>query len=309
MDFELSDTQRPVVDALDTLLTRYAGVERCRTPAAGEEYDHALERELRGSGFFDSFTEESIGPLGATLAVERIGAHLGTVAATAHLLVLPALGIDSVEGPVALVLGGDSGPTRFAAGAATVLTAGADRCTLSRSSPAVAAALPSAYGYSLARVAADGGEDLGPETAATMINWWRIGVSAEAVGMMQKALDIAIRYAKDRRTFGRAIGSFQALQHRAAELTILLEGARWLTYEAAFHGAPDEASATAAAHTMAALHAVTRETHQILGAIGLTREHDLHLYTLRLQALRTELGGLRRHRRAVVAARWGEGVS
>lgn len=307
MDFELSDTQRPVVDALDTLLARYAGVERCR--AAGQEYDHALERELRGSGFFDSFTEESIGPLGATLAVERIGAHLGTVAATAHLLVLPALDIDSLEGPVALVLDGDTRPLRFGAEAATVLTAGADRCTLTHPAPSAAATLPSAYGYSLGRVSADAGENLAPGTAATMINWWRIGVSAEAVGMMQKALDLAIRYAKDRRTFGRAIGSFQALQHRMAELTILIEGARWLTYEAAYHGAPGEASATAAAHTMAALHTVTRETHQILGAIGLTREHDLHLYTLRLQALRTELGGLRRHRRAVVAARWGEGAA
>ncbi|MFD4405249.1 acyl-CoA dehydrogenase family protein [Nocardia sp. NPDC058499] len=309
MDFELSDTQRPVVDALDTLLARFAGVERCRTAAAGQEYDHVLERELRRSGFFDSFTEESIGPLGATLAVERIGAHLGTVAATAHLLVLPALGIDALEGPVALVLDGDTRPLRFAAEAATVLTAGADRCTLTRPAPSAAAALPSAYGYSLGRVASGAGEDLAPGTAATMINWWRLGVSAEAVGMMQKALEIAVRYAEDRRTFGRAIGSFQALQHRMAELTILIEGARWLTYEAAFHGAPGEASATAAAHTMAALPTVTRETHQILGAIGLTREHDLHLYTLRLQALRTELGGLRRHRRAVVAARWGEGVS
>ncbi|ONM46751.1 acyl-CoA dehydrogenase family protein [Nocardia donostiensis] len=309
MDFELSDTQRPVVDALDTLLARHAGVERCRKLASGEGYDHALERELRVGGFFDSFTEESVGPLGATLAVERIGAHLGTISATAHLLVLPALGIDSLEGAVALVLDGEDLPVRFAAEAATVLTAGADRCALSHSAQAASAALPSAYGYSLGRVVAEAGEDLAPGTAATMINWWRIGVSAEAIGMMHKALDIAVQYAKDRRTFGRAIGSFQALQHRAAELTILLEGARWLTYEAAFHGAPEEAAATAAAHTMAALHTVTRETHQLLGAIGLTREHDLHLYTLRLQALRTELGGLRHHRRALVAARWGGDVS
>ncbi|NKY51567.1 acyl-CoA dehydrogenase family protein [Nocardia vermiculata] len=309
MDFELSETQRPVLDALDTLLVRHAGVQRCRALAAVEGYDHALERELRVGGFFDSFTEESVGPLGATLAVERIGAHLGTIAATAHLLVLPALGVDSVEGAVALVLGGENRPVRFGAEASAVLAAGKDRCRLAHSSPTAEAALPSAYGYSLGRVASDAGEDLAPGTAATMINWWRVGMSAEAIGMMDKALDIAVRYAEDRRTFGRAVGSFQALQHRAAELTVLVEGARWLTYEAAFHGAPEQASATAAAHTMAALQKVTRETHQFLGAIGLTREHDLHLYTLRLQALRTELGGLRRHRRALVAARWGGDVS
>ena len=241
--------------------------------------------------------------------MERIGANLGTIAATAHLLVLPALGIDSLDGVVALALEGDDRPVRFGAEASAVLTTGADRCALSRTSPAAAAAVPSAYGYSLGPIAAGAAEDLAPGTGATMINWWRLGVSAEAIGIMQKALDIAVRYAKDRRTFGRAIGSFQALQHRTAELTVLLEGARWLTYEAAFHGAPGEASATAAAHTMAIVHTLTRETHQILGAIGLTREHDLHLYTLRLQVLGAELGGLRHHRRALVAARWGGGGS
>lgn len=308
MDFELSETQRPVVDALDSLLARHAGVERCRKLVSVEGYDHALERELRTGGFFDLFAEESVGPVGATLAVERIGANLGTVAATAHLLVLPALGVGSVDGPVAMVLDGDPGPVRFAAEASSILAAGPDRCTLSTGTPSTAA-LPSAYGYSLGRVVAGPGDELASGTADTMVNWWRVGASAEAIGMMQKALDIAVQYAKDRHTFRRAIGSFQALQHRLAELTVLVEGARWLTYEAAFRGAPAEAAATAAAHTMATLHRLTRETHQIMGAIGLTREHDLHLYTLRLQAIRTELGGVRRHRRDLVTVRWGVGVS
>ena len=306
MDFELSQTQRSILDALDTLLGRHAGVERCRKLASVEGYDHALERELRVSGFFDLFVEDSVGPLGATLAVERIGANLGTIAAAAHLLVLPALGIAPREGTLALVQDGADRPVRFAAEATSILVAGPDRCTLSASTASTDAAVPSAYGFSLGRLGpADKELELAPGTAATMLNWWRVGASAEAVGMMQQALDIAVQYAKDRQTFRRAIGSFQALQHRLAELTILVEGARWLTYEAAFHNAPAEASATAAAHTMAALGRLTRETHQIMGAIGLTREHDLHLYTLRLQALRTELGGLRGHRRALVTARWG----
>lgn len=303
MDFELSETQRPVVDALDSLLGRHAGVERCRKLSTVEGYDHNLERELRIAGFFDLFTEDSVGPLGAAMAVERVGANLGTIAAVAHLLVLPALGLESVEGPVAMLREGDTGPVRFGAEATSVLVAGDDRCTLSASAPGTP--LPSAYGFSLGRVEPGSGEAVTAAAAATMLNWWRVGLSAEAVGMMQQALDIAVQYAKDRRAFRRAIGSFQALQHRLAELTVLVEGARWLTYEAAFHGAPDEASAVAAAHTMATLHRLTRESHQIMGAIGLTREHDLHLYTLRLQVLRTELGGLRRHRRELTAARWG----
>ncbi|NKS72418.1 acyl-CoA dehydrogenase [Rhodococcus hoagii] len=302
MDFELSQTQRPVLDALDSLLGRHAGVERCRKLSSVEGYDHALESELRAGGFFDLFAEESMGPLGATLAIERIGSHLGTIAATAHLLVLPALGLHSVEGAVALTREGDAGPVRFGAEATSILVAGRTRCTLATAAPH--GALSSAYGFSLGRIEPGTGEVVTAATAAGMLAWWRVGLSAEAIGMMQQALDIAVQYAKDRRAFRRAIGSFQALQHRLAELTILVEGARWLTYEAAFRGAPEESAAIAAAHTMATLHKLTRETHQIMGAIGLTREHDLHLYTLRLQALRTELGGLRGHRRDATAARW-----
>nr|WP_237535980.1 acyl-CoA dehydrogenase family protein [Streptomyces sp. SID3343] len=292
-------------DALRSLLNRHAGMQRCRELAADGTYDHALESELRGGGFLDLFDDPSAGPLEATLAIEQISGELGAITAVPHLLVLPALGLPAAEGPVVLAAVENTSPVRYGGEARHILVAGADRCSTARLSPRDATPVPSAYGYPLARVVPGEGRDLAPGTAASMTNWWRIGVSAEALGMMQKALDLTVQYAKDRKMFGRSLGSFQALQHRLAELSVLVEGARWLVYEAAFHGAPAESSAVAAAHTMSALHRLTRETHQITGAVGLTREHDLHLWTLRLQALRAELGGLRSHRRAVVAARWG----
>ena len=83
------------------------------------------------------------------------------------------------------------------------------------------------------------------------------------------------------------------------------EGRRWLAYEAAFRGAPPELAATASAYALRASAQVFRETHQLSGAIGYTREHDLHVWSMRLQALRLELGGVEAHRRAVFHARWG----
>ncbi|WP_382466180.1 acyl-CoA dehydrogenase family protein [Streptomyces noursei] len=305
MDFEPSDTQRALLDALGTLLSRHAGTQRSRQLAVRGAYDHELESELRAAGFLDLFGDSGAGPLEATLAVERIGAELGAITPVPHLLVLPALGLPVPEGPVVLADHERPGPVRYGREARQILTAGTDRCAAAELSPDEAEPVPSAYGHPLARVVPRRAEELAPGTAGTMVRWWRVGVSAEALGMMQRAFDLTVAYTKDRTVFGRALGSLQALQHRLAELSVLLEGARWLTYEAAFRGATAESSAVAAAHTMAALHRLTRETHQITGAVGLTREHDLHLWTLRLQALRAELGGLRAHRRAVVTSRWG----
>jgi alkylation response protein AidB-like acyl-CoA dehydrogenase len=122
---------------------------------------------------------------------------------------------------------------------------------------------------------------------------------------MRAALDYTVEYLKQRRQFGRAIGSFQAVQHRLAECAILVEGSRWLALEAAWLGAPAETAATAAAYATSAAKQVFGEMHQLSGAIGFTHEHDLHVWSVRLQALKLELDGVAGHRRAIAHARWG----
>jgi alkylation response protein AidB-like acyl-CoA dehydrogenase len=129
-------------------------------------------------------------------------------------------------------------------------------------------------------------------------------LAAEAVGAMSAAMDVTTDYLKNRRQFGRTIASFQAVQHRLAECKVLLEGARWLVYEAAALDAPAEQAALAAAHALSTAGRVFVETHQLSGAIGFTHEHDLHVWSMRLQALRLELGGTASHRRAVSLTRW-----
>jgi alkylation response protein AidB-like acyl-CoA dehydrogenase len=122
---------------------------------------------------------------------------------------------------------------------------------------------------------------------------------------MDAALRFTVGYVTQREQFGRPIGSFQAVQHRLAECAIEVEGARWLAYEAAAAGAPAEAAACAAAYALAAAGRVHRETHQLSGAIGYTTEHELHVWSMRLQALRLELGGPGAQLRALARERWG----
>ncbi|MEE2703109.1 MAG: acyl-CoA dehydrogenase, partial [Myxococcota bacterium] len=94
------------------------------------------------------------------------------------------------------------------------------------------------------------------------------------------------------------------VQHRGAECAVASVGARGLMLEGAWPGAPPEAAADAAAHATAAAGRVFRETHQLSGAIGYTREHDLHVWSMRLQALRLELDGAAAQQRAVADVRW-----
>ena len=147
---------------------------------------------------------------------------------------------------------------------------------------------------------------MGQGRGARLEDAWRLGLAAETVGCMDAALAETVAYLKQRRQFGQTIASFQAVQHRLAECAIQVEASRWLTREAAFVASGSEAIAGAAAFALDAAGHVFAETHQLSGAIGFTREHDLHVWSMRLHALRQELGGVGGHRRAVVEARWGE---
>ncbi|MGZ4561720.1 MAG: acyl-CoA dehydrogenase family protein [Mycobacteriaceae bacterium] len=110
-----------------------------------------------------------------------------------------------------------------------------------------------------------------------------VAVSAEQVGAAQAALDLTVAYTKDRRQFGRQIGSFQALKHRMADMYVLVETARSISYAAAgayANNAADafELAAAAKVYCSEAFSAVAGETIQLHGGIGITWEHDAQLY-------------------------------
>jgi alkylation response protein AidB-like acyl-CoA dehydrogenase len=121
-------------------------------------------------------------------------------------------------------------------------------------------------------------------------------IAAESLGSVETALDVTVQYAKERHTFGRAIGSYQAVKHSLTEVLRQLENGRSLLYYAGWarHGSPGEFPlAASAARSVAgrALDHAARTMIAVHGGIGATWEHDAPLYFRRAQLSRRLLGG------------------
>ena len=133
-----------------------------------------------------------------------------------------------------------------------------------------------------------------------------VALAAELVGVAQRALDIAVAYAKEREQFGRPIGAYQAVSHRLAEMLWEVEEARSLTYYAAWaaDAQPESlplAASMAKARASDAANSVTHNAIQTLGGIGFTWEHDIHFLLKRARVSAPLLGSARQHRERVAA--------
>ncbi len=139
--------------------------------------------------------------------------------------------------------------------------------------------------------------------------WHAIAVmaAAESVGVAARVTRMSVDYAKERKQFGRAIGSYQAVSHACAQMFLESEGARSVTYWAAWALDHDPEAAFMAANCAksyasdAAVN-VTRSALQVHGGIGFTWEHDLHLFLKRAEANAHAFGDARWHREQVAAA-------
>ena len=129
-------------------------------------------------------------------------------------------------------------------------------------------------------------------------------VAALAVGLADRALRMTVDYSKERVQFGRAIGSFQALKHRMAEVfarTELARSASWAASYALAEGAADADFLTraAASYAIETAQLAASECVQLHGGIAITWEHDAHLVFKRAHALGQLSGAPHRHRAAV----------
>ena len=130
------------------------------------------------------------------------------------------------------------------------------------------------------------------------------GLCVEIVGTAQKALDIAVAYAKERVQFGKPIGSFQAVKHKCVDMMVQVENARSLTYYAAWtvdENVPEVGQAVpmAKAYCSDMAKTVTSEAIQVHGGIGFTWEHDMHLFYRRGLAAEAAFGSAPVHREVV----------
>jgi alkylation response protein AidB-like acyl-CoA dehydrogenase len=161
-----------------------------------------------------------------------------------------------------------------------------------------------------ARVVFDGAEvpasamvgESGPE-ATELETQFALALSlqcAETVGATDRMYDVTLQYVKDRRAFGRPIGSYQSLKHRLADMLLWLESAKAVTVAALKAVQLDvdagNAASLAKAYVADRCPVIVRECLQMHGGIGYTWEHDLHLYLRRVETNSAIYGGVDFHR-------------
>lgn len=124
-----------------------------------------------------------------------------------------------------------------------------------------------------------GEEGEGFKVAMRALDSGRIGISAQAIGLAQGALDDALAYAGQRKQFGKAIGDFQTIQNKLADMAVKIRAARWMTWKAAARCDAGQPFTTVA--SMAKLYAtdmameVTLDALQVFGGYGYLEEYPM----------------------------------
>ncbi len=297
MDFSLNDDQSALSGAIDRMAGEFATIPT--------EFDgfylpgDALERELEEGQYFDIASIPEMGTAAAAIAVERLARLPCTAEIALSMLVLPQLGED-LPRPLAVVENGR--PGRFVAQAKTLIVIDGDNIGIAHPAEGDVESIEDAlYAYPMGRLIGQPEvKQLSAEDADKVRTWLRVACAAEMAGLMQAAIDATVEHISVRKQFGRPLGTFQALRHRMAECAVLAGGVRRLALKAAWSGDAGDA-ALAAYHAQDSASKITYDTHQMMGAMGMTLEMSLHLWTYRMKALTSELGG-----RGVQAAAVGE---
>lgn len=325
MDFDFNDEQRAIKSTTRDFLASRFKPEKVRELAELENpYDEALWKEIcdlgwPGIAIAEEYGGQGLGAVELVILQEEIGyvcaplpfisnAYAGAVIAAAgsdsqKQRWLP--GIASGEARGAAELSADPEPIVGAAvGSAVLVLSDGEGAKLVETGSATLEALElidatRAYYH----VSAEGGDPL-PGEVEGGVNTGAVALAAELVGIAQRALDMAVSYAKEREQFGRPIGSYQAVSHRLAEMLWAVEEARSLVYYAAWcaDAQPESlplAASMAKARASDAATVVTHDAIQTLGGIGFTWEHDIHFLLKRAGVGAQMLGSPRVHRERV----------
>lgn len=304
MDLRLDDIQQEIQRSCERLFATHAGPERARALRADNGMDQALLAEMGEGGFLDLFGDEATGPLTAALVTEWAAEAAALAPIGARMLVAPAVIDGDIAPVVAVADAGARDVVRFGAEADLLILIDGDDAFAAPRGAFEAETVKSKFGYPMARIGAVDGRRLAPGAGLVAHRWRQVAVAAEVAGTARAALALTTRYLRERVQFGKPIASFQAVAHRLADLHVSVDSVQQQAREAAWRGAPADLAASAMVMAADVAQRAFYETHQLTGAMGFTLEYDLHLWTLRLQALRHEGGGVRRAARDLVAARW-----
>jgi hypothetical protein len=305
MDLSLNEDQRQILDFIDSLAKPYAGV-----PVHDAHYaltSDELDRELEENGFLDVMAVEELGPVTAALVAEKIARLPFAVESALSALVRPLVD-PGLPRPLCLVEEGRiNRPVRFLKPGASVVVVGKSgvRSFTAADEQIAPAQEDTLYAYPVAFLTGLPDEPRSHDVDAEEIRRaWRVALAAEAAGLLAAALESITTYLSERKQFGRPLATFQALRHRLAETQVATNCVYWMALKAAGTGEPADA-ALAALQAQEAAKRVGYDYHQLMGGMGMTLEHPMHLWTYRLKLLTAELGGRGRQALAAADAIWG----
>ena len=320
MNFDFTDDQQAIKATAREFLADRFKLERVRQLAEAGEYDEALWREMSDLGWPGIFIEErhggqGLGVVELVILMEEMGYALAPSPffsnAAAGLVIqhagsdeqrerwLPGIASGEERGAVGVV---EDGATTLVPDAdsahVVVLLDGAGGATLQEGGGDPAPTIDSTRRFT---PVAPGEGDALPGDATGGLDRIATALAAELVGVGQRAMEMAIEYARERKQFDRPIGAYQAISHRCAQMLLEIEGARSATYYAGW-AADNEPETLSLAASMAKAYAsdagwrVTASALQVHGGIGFTWEHDLHFFLKRAKADGHLFGDARHHR-------------
>ena len=326
MRFDFTEDQHEIKRTAKDLLATRSTPEKQREAAEAGEYDLTLWKELGELGWPGVAVDEQHGGGGlgyvelAGLLEESGYALLNGPFLSSVMCAAAISEVGSAEqkdawlaklssGEATGALGLDGEITADGASADVLVLADRDsgRARLISGSDSSAAALKTidpTRRYGRGVVGTSAGEEM-PGDADPALDLAALLIAAELVGICRRVLDMTIEYVKDRKQFGRPVGSFQAVQHRCAQMLLLTEGARADTYFAAWAAdadrdrLPEAASLAKSAASKAGVE-VTASAIQAHGGIGFTWEADVHWFYKRAQVDAAMLGGSSFHNQRLV---------
>jgi alkylation response protein AidB-like acyl-CoA dehydrogenase len=313
MDFDLTEDQKEIKRVAHELLRTRSPFAAVRTAAESGSYDEKLTNELIELGWAGIAVDEAHGGQGlGAVELAVLAEELGYACAATPLLpsAAAALAIQAagtaeqrarwLPGLASGELTGAIGTRELAADAAgaavAVLIDGEDATLHAAPQTSPFKAIDTTRRYAAVE---SGGE--GEQLSAGAADRIRLVLAAEVLGLCQRALEMTLEYVKDRKQFGVAVGSFQAVSHRCAQMLLHTESTRSSVYYAAWAADADpdrlpDAAALAAAAAAEGGREVTASAIQAHGGIGFTWEADVHWLYKRAQMDVQLLGGTRRHR-------------
>ncbi|MGZ5340018.1 MAG: acyl-CoA dehydrogenase family protein [Solirubrobacterales bacterium] len=322
MNFDLNDEQREIKDTARSFLSDRFKPEKVRELAESRSYDDDLTKQIAELGWPGIAIPEEHGGQGlgmVELAVlcEELGyacAPSPFLASAGAALAIEAAGSDEQKsewlpklapGEVAGSFGGvsEASSTLFPDLAAADVVIAFDGQGASLGEPAglsIEEATTIDATRSYGKLTDPGGDELPGDVDAAR-DRIAVAIAAELTGIAQRAMEMAVDYARERQQFGRAVGAYQAVSHRCAAMLLATEESRSLTYYAAWaaDAQPESlplAAAMANARAVDAAWEVANASLQVHGGIGFTWEHDLQFWLKRARVAGQMLGTAGEHR-------------